>query len=285
MAQRLAQLDPNVNALRYKEVKCHMNQLSATPSKPPETGQTAPHPGSFFALWRGRAVLFVVALLTAFFFIITAIIVGTNLQPTAWDKTITHEIQALPNATLGSLLDAVSLPGFAPWNWIIVGALVLFMLSQHWFVEAAFTALAGLGGLLAEITKNVIARPRPSPDIVHVARELHSYSFPSGHVTGYAALYGFVLYLVWTLLPRGWLRGVLVALLAAMILLIGPSRVYMGQHWASDAIGGYALGFAYLLIIIQLYRGWLRRHPKSEASAVEQPQLATTQTTPTSQPR
>ncbi len=259
-----------------------MNQLSATPSKPTDTGQTAPHPGSFFALWRGRAVLFAVALLTAFFFIITAIIVGDNLQPTAWDKTITHEIQELPNATLGSLLSAVSLPGFAPWNWIIAGALVLFMLARHWFVEAAFTAIAALGGLLAEITKNVIARPRPSPDLVHVAGELHSYSFPSGHVTGYVALYGFVLYLVWTLLPHGWLRGVLVAMLAAMVILVGPSRVYMGQHWASDAIGGYALGFAYLLIIIQLYRAWLHRHPKSEASAVEQPQLANT---PSSQPR
>ena len=50
--------------------------------------------------------------------------------------------------------------------------------------------------------------------------------------------------------------------LGLAILLVGPSRVYMGQHWASDALAGYTLGFAYLLVTITVYRWWLQRHPK-----------------------
>jgi membrane-associated phospholipid phosphatase len=37
----------------------------------------------------------------------------------------------------------------------------------------------------------------------------------------------------------------------------------MGAHWASDVLAGYALGFAYLLVIIELYRAWQKRHPKA----------------------
>jgi undecaprenyl-diphosphatase len=108
--------------------------------------------------------------------------------------------------------------------------------------------------------KIVIDRPRPSPDLVHVVQELHSYSFPSGHVTGYVCLFGFLFYLAYTLLPHTDRRRLpLLVGMALPVVLIGVSRVYMGQHWASDALAGYALGFAYLLIVIEAYRAWLRR--------------------------
>jgi membrane-associated phospholipid phosphatase len=42
----------------------------------------------------------------------------------------------------------------------------------------------------------------------------------------------------------------------------------MGQHWASDALAGYTLGLCYLLLVIELYRAWMRRHPKKREPAV-----------------
>jgi membrane-associated phospholipid phosphatase len=114
-----------------------------------------------------------------------------------------------------------------------------------------------------------VDRPRPTPELAHITTVLKSYSFPSGHVTGYVTLFGFVFYLAFTLLSRTsvW-RWLILVVSGLMVLLVGPSRVYMGQHWASDAMAGYTLGFAYLLVIIQIYRLVLRRvRKKPEVSA------------------
>jgi undecaprenyl-diphosphatase len=42
--------------------------------------------------------------------------------------------------------------------------------------------------------------------------------------------------------------------LGSLVGLIGFSRIYVGHHWVSDVLGGYALGAAYLLILIEAYR-------------------------------
>ena len=59
-------------------------------------------------------------------------------------------------------------------------------------------------------------------------------------------------------------RNFCLVVFGMLVLFIGPSRVYMGQHWASDAIAGYALGFAYLLTLVELHRWWLRRSMSAE---------------------
>lgn len=220
------------------------------------------HPGSFVALVRGRAVLLAVLLLTIAFFALTAVVVQANLQPTTWDIGATHEIQELP-PLVGIPLADVSTPGFAPWN-VLLGVIVIgFMLVRRWYAEATFTLFSSGGGAAAEVIKNLIDRPRPTPELAHVSAVLNSYSFPSGHVAGYTAFFGFIFYLAYTLLPhRSPLRWALLIVCGLAILLIGPSRVYMGQHWTSDALAGYSLGFAYLLVNITAYRWWLHRHPK-----------------------
>lgn len=227
------------------------------------------HPGSGVTLFRGGLLVLIFGLLATIFTLLMLIVLRADLQPTTWDQAVTHEIQEIPSVPWGVVLVAVSLPGFSPWNWIIGAAIVLFMLWKRWYVEAVFTVFAGSGGLLAEIIKPLVDRPRPTPDLAQIATVLHSPSFPSGHTTRYVCLYGFLLYLSYTLLPKRPLRYALVTLFALAVLLVGPSRVYMGQHWASDAMAGYALGFAYLLLIVELYRAWYRRHPKAPETSVK----------------
>jgi undecaprenyl-diphosphatase len=222
------------------------------------------HPSSFVALLRGHIVLMAIAFLTGLFVILTALILRVGLQPTPWDVAITHEVQELPDV-VGEGLVVVSAPGFYPWNFVLPIAIVLIFLLFRWFTEAAFMALASAGGFTSEIVKNFVDRPRPTPDLARIARELHTFSFPSGHVTGYVTLFGFLFYLAYTLLPRRHpLRWIVLTICALAIILVGPSRVYMGQHWASDALAGYALGFAYLLLVIQLHRFWLKRGVRGE---------------------
>ena len=243
----------------------------ATPSTPvvPEVPRPFWHPGSLIALWRGRLLIIAVLLLAVIFGLLTLIVIQDNLLPTPWDIGVTHEIQEIPFAPFGQILVWVSLPGFTPWNFIIPAAIILFMLFQRWWTEALFTVLAGAGGLLAELVKILIDRPRPTPEFANIYAELHSYSFPSGHVTGYTMLYGFIFYLAYTLLPRrSAARWVILVVSGALVALVGVSRVYMGQHWASDAMAGYALGFAYLLLVIELYRFVLNRREAKQPPPV-----------------
>lgn len=232
------------------------------------------HPSSFVALLRGNVVLLAIAFLTGLFVFLTALILRVGLQPTTWDVYITREVQELPDI-VGEGLVAVSVPGFSPWNFILPIAIVLIFLFYRWFTEAAFLGMAAAGGFTSEIVKNIVDRPRPTPDLARIARELHTFSFPSGHVTGYVTLFGFLFYLAYTLLPRRHpLRWIVLILCALAIVLVGPSRVYMGQHWASDALAGYALGFAYLLLVIQIHRFWLKRQVRDQGSGVRNQEQA-----------
>jgi undecaprenyl-diphosphatase len=115
--------------------------------------------------------------------------------------------------------------------------------------------VAGPGASAVGTTiKLLVHRPRPDAELVHVARPLTGYSFPSGHVVFYTGFFGFLMYLILTLFPPSPWRAALLAVLGALILLVGPSRVVLGGHWPSDVGGGYLLGGLWLLVSIGLYR-------------------------------
>jgi len=166
---------------------------------------------------------------------------------------------------VGMLMEAVSWIGFAPRNLLIALSVLVIMLLRRWYTVALFTGISALGGLTADIVKHLVARPRPTPDLARVTTILDTYSFPSGHVTSYVTFFGFLFYLSYTTMPRrSPLRLPLLVIFGLMVVLVGPSRVYMGQHWASDTLAGYALGFAYLLAVIQFYRTWMHKRTASD---------------------
>jgi membrane-associated phospholipid phosphatase len=187
-----------------------------------------------------------------------AIIVSPNIL----DVPITRALQSIDNGLFGTLMIAISAPGFAPWSFIFPLLIIAVVALCRRFVEAGFLALATLVSGADSIVKDLVHRARPSGTLVHVVQNLPSYSFPSGHVTEYTLVFGFTFYLAFTLLKHGIIRTLILVLCGAMVVLVGPSRVWMGQHWASDALGGYTLGFGLLLIIIWAYRGWQERQVK-----------------------
>jgi undecaprenyl-diphosphatase len=152
-----------------------------------------------------------------------------------------------------------SWPGFLPQSIIItlLIAFMLYMYGLHW--ESVTSLLAAiLSGVTNELVKDIIQRPRPAVDLVDVFAVLKSYSFPSGHVMFYVSLFGFVWYLAYTLLKRSLKRSLLLGFVGSFILLVGVSRIYLGQHWASDVLGAYLLGGLILAGII-LFHQWGRK--------------------------
>jgi undecaprenyl-diphosphatase len=164
---------------------------------------------------------------------------------------------------------ATSLDGLMRWiSWLwympqtlMLDALVLCMLVLLGLrLEAVAVLLTLLGESAANaLAKYLVARPRPGPTLVHILHPVSGYSFPSGHVMGFMAFFGIVAYMAWRRLDPGLVRGVIIGTCIVLVVLVGPSRIYLGAHWATDVIGGYLLGFLWLYLAIQCYEAWIRR--------------------------
>ena len=177
--------------------------------------------------------------------------VGAYLSGDLW---ITQFLQRFNDPYFHWLMVAVSWPGYQGRQWIVAVCVAALLLRFRLRIEAACVLISlGSGFLLANVIKIIVARPRPSPELVEVYLRQSTLSFPSGHVVSYMALFGFLFYLVHTLMRRSALRSALLVILGALIGLVGLSRVYLGAHWASDALAGYCIGLLWLALMIQLY--------------------------------
>jgi len=131
--------------------------------------------------------------------------------------------------------------------------LVIYALGLHWETVMALMA-AVLSTAVNVLVKDLVQRPRPAPGIVNVIATLNSYSFPSGHVMYYVVFLGFIGFLVFSLLKPSLKRSLLLVFIGIPVVLIGISRIYVGDHWASDVVGSYLLGSLTLVAIITFYR-------------------------------
>ncbi len=102
-------------------------------------------------------------------------------------------------------------------------------------------------------------RPRPTADLVELRGTFSSPSFPSGHVMSATYFYGFLLYLALSLPLTSLARAALAAVAAAVLALTAPANIWLGVHWPSDALGGYAWGALLLLPVVVACRRYRRR--------------------------
>jgi undecaprenyl-diphosphatase len=203
--------------------------------------------------WRARVFQIYLVVATAAFGIL--VVLASAFNYFAVDLSVTRFVQRINAAWFASFMEWVSFLGYAPQIYVLVVAILvlLFLIGLRWESGVAFMAAAGAGGL-GQLVKIVVHRPRPGANLVNVLQQLNSYSFPSGHVLAYTAFFGFLFFLGYTLLKPSFVRAVLLAILGILVALIGISRIYVGDHWASDAIGAYLLGSLWLALCVSIYR-------------------------------
>lgn len=172
------------------------------------------------------------------------------------DVAITREFQENHAAWLEDTMIAVSYIGNT--LWLSVG-LILVAALLFWIARLRLEALIVIGScassaILNGATKLLISRPRPTAGLVEVIQIAAGKSFPSGHVMSYVAFWG-LLFSFGIILFKGnrWWRIALLIIPALFVVLVGPSRIYLGDHWASDVFGAYMFGGLVLGLWLWLY--------------------------------
>ncbi|UZH55148.1 phosphatase PAP2 family protein [Salinimicrobium tongyeongense] len=122
--------------------------------------------------------------------------------------------------------------------------------------------------------KEAFNRARPTIDHLVVVETL---SYPSGHAMSAMAFYGFLTYLVFQIKMSRLLRTFLTLVFISLIFLIGLSRIYLGVHFPSDVIGGFAAGLIWIAFCIILFNiiDLLRQKKMRKNQAEEEENLET----------
>jgi undecaprenyl-diphosphatase len=121
----------------------------------------------------------------------------------------------------------------------------------------AFAATVVGGAILNPALKEVYRRARPSG--IEALGTAHGYSFPSGHAMGAILLFGSLAYVIYFSIEHSRrLRVLAVTLCALLTLIIGMSRVYLGVHYLSDVLAGFAAGLCWLAVCLSGTEAWVR---------------------------
>jgi membrane protein DedA with SNARE-associated domain/membrane-associated phospholipid phosphatase len=149
-------------------------------------------------------------------------------------------------------------------NWLLIPILAAatgYLLLRRGDRRAAVAVWVTYLGAIAlyALAKPLVDRPRPlTADLIGHAT---GPSFPSGHAAQALAAWT-VLAVVLTAGRSRRTRLSALAVAALVVLVVGTSRVYLGAHWLTDVLAGYALTGTWLAILSAL---WLRRSPPAAA--------------------
>lgn len=171
----------------------------------------------------------------------------------SWDLRFTRKLQSIKSLPLKHLLDLISWVGYPPQG-------IIFLLCSLIGLYLAGLKHASLIGLVSftlcfstvQLLQQIIGRKRPSANLVSVTRSSSSGSFPSSHTAMFVLVLGYFILLSSKYLTPSLLSTILIIAFSGLILLVGPSRIFRGEHWTSDVLGGYIFGFFWLFLTLFL---------------------------------
>jgi undecaprenyl-diphosphatase len=165
------------------------------------------------------------------------------------DATVSRALYAgdARSAVVNDLLQVLTAPGLTVFRVVVLLPVVVWLVVRRcWWTAAWVLTAIVLVAPLTTAVKELVGRVRP--DFVNGGARLESLSVPRGHSSGSATLVTVVLVLVWPLLGRTR-RRVCLVLGIALAVLVGLTRMWLGVHFLSDVLGGWALGVAWTLAL------------------------------------
>jgi undecaprenyl-diphosphatase len=179
---------------------------------------------------------------------------------TAPDQAILEWVLDHRSSALTSFFEPLTALGGTALLLPVTAVVVVLLVAVRRPWLGLFVALAGLGGLLLQDwLKTLFGRARP-PAVDHLVHAASS-AFPSGHAlqSSVAAWSFAVVVTVLTTSRAARLAAWIGA--TVLVVLIGCSRVYLGVHWATDVLGGWIIGAAWVGLLVLLLRGRFADEP------------------------
>lgn len=235
---------------------------------PPETSLAPGHgPGGGWGRLRGRGARWtgvaIVVLVLLPCLLATGVLFwleSTDAALTRFDQRVLEAFVGARQPTLDAVVTVYSDVG-NPVPALVTTGLAVIGLSLRWRTPTpvVLMLLGGSGSLaLSMTTKRYADRVRPSADL-HVNAMEPSWSFPSGHALN-ATVIAVVLAYLFVSRTGSWrVAAVAVPLAAVHTVLMGLSRVYLGAHWLSDVVVGWAMALAWLVLVLGAHQLLLSR--------------------------
>jgi membrane-associated phospholipid phosphatase len=190
-----------------------------------------------------------------------------NQQLNDFDFGATNWIRSFASPAMDNFMRAITFLGnrqFIIWPAIGIFIYFLFIKPHRWYsIKIPVVALGSISANL--ILKELFHRERPV--LEHMVKITSELSFPSGHAMFSISFYGLLIYIAITYIKNKTLARSLSLLFLVMIILIGISRIYLGVHFPSDVIAGFAAGFLWLIISINIIRFIERKLAEKMAKA------------------
>lgn len=187
-------------------------------------------------------------------FVLDTYLVAAGALTLIFDVPITTFVQRVNWGPIVYALDAINVT--AGYWQVLAGAaaiVVMFIVERR----AGWLMLIGsISSLLDNVIKIVISRHRPPADLVHILVPASGFSYPSGHAVFFTWLSFMLAASFAPRTPPRWrpLLWIAAVLVIAMTCL---ARVWAGDHWPSDVLGGVMLGTAWSAFVLWLPERWL----------------------------
>jgi len=192
-------------------------------------------------------VLLILAFTTLSVFIAKHPILPFDIKASLW-------VQKLQSSWMDKIMLAISFFGELPYSLLSVLVVAAIFYWQKFRREAFYISMVLFSGLIILGVKNIINRPRPTTFYVRLVEVNRFQSYPSGHVLSYVLFFGFLIILMRTLkqIPQTT-RNIITYISVFLVIMIAPSRIYLGAHWLTDTIGGFLLGIICLFPLCYFY--------------------------------
>ena len=198
---------------------------------------------------KGITITTAVSFLSLLAFMAIAYIVKQgSLLP--YDLAVTQRLHAPEQFVVTQLISSISDLGGSVLVFLILMIAAILAFRRQWTSLILWVGTTGSGYILNVLLKQILQGPRPHLEDMTILEQ--STGFPSGHAMMALITYGLLAYGVAPLLGQRRQQRMLIGGLMLLIVLIGYSRMYLGAHYFSDVLGGYATGLFWLTFCLTL---------------------------------